>query len=78
MSAPRKLNAIQRAFRFTGMESGRGFVFFTAFVAFNLGSVFDRSDTHKMVFFRDRSRLYGRELKEGEAPTWPSNEMYWN
>lgn len=38
---------------------------------FFLGWQMDRSEVLRMTRFRDKSALYGRELKEGEAPSWP-------
>lgn len=71
-----QLNAFQRAIRFTGMERGFGHIFATIFVGFAIGQVVDRSDTNSMSFYRDRSALYGRNLKEGEAPSWPTKENF--
>lgn len=72
-----KLNAIQRAFRFTGLERGMSSVFGCVFFGFHIGSLIDRSDTNSMVIFRDKSALYGGRVKEGEQPTWPSQEVWW-
>lgn len=73
-----QLNAIQRMFRFTGMEKGRGFVFFCVFAGVGVGSIFDRSDTHKMVLWRDRSALYGGHVREGvDPPSWPTPYQWW-
>lgn len=71
-----KLNAIQRLFRFTGMEKGKGHIFACVIVGFNLGALVDRSDTNSMIVYRDRSALYGGQVKEGETPSWPS-KAYW-
>lgn len=35
------------------------------------GHWFDRQEDLRMTKFRDRSALYGRELKPGEKPSWP-------
>lgn len=35
------------------------------------GAYLNRTETERLTLFRDKSALYGRELKEGEAPTWP-------
>lgn len=40
-------------------------------VGMYIGWFFDRKETERMVRFRDKSALYGRELKPGEKPTWP-------
>lgn len=40
-------------------------------VGFAFGLFLDRKETERMVMFRDKSALYGRTLKEGEAPSWP-------
>lgn len=78
MSSASNLNAIQRIFRFTGLEKGMGGVFFSLFAGFSIGAILDRSETNRMILFRDRSALYGRELKEGEHPSWPSREQIVN
>ncbi|XP_055327105.1 uncharacterized protein LOC129580571 [Sitodiplosis mosellana] len=75
--ATSKLNAIQRLFRFTGMEKGMGSLFGCVIVGFNIGALIDRSDTNSMVIFRDKSALYGGRVKEGDKPSWPSQEVYW-
>ena len=72
-----KLNAIQRMFRFTGMEKGMGSLFACVILGFNIGSLIDRSDTNSMVIFRDKSSLYGGRVKEGDPPSWPSQEVWW-
>lgn len=72
-----KLNAIQRAFRFTGLERGMGPLFGCVILGFNVGAILDRSDTNSMVIFRDKSALYGGRVKEGQQPTWPSKETWW-
>lgn len=77
MSAAPKLNAIQRMFRFTGMERGMGSLFACVFFGYNIGSMIDRSDTNSMVIFRDRSALYAGNVKEGDPPSWPSKYAYW-
>lgn len=41
------------------------------FVGYGLGWFLDRKETERMIRFRDRSALYGRILKPGEAPSWP-------
>lgn len=43
-----------------------------AFVGLGLGSYVDYQDTLRMTMFRDKSALYGRVLKEGEQPSWPT------
>lgn len=75
MSKP--LNAFQRAIRFTGMEKGFGSIFGCVIAGFILGGIVDRSDTNSMVIWRDRSALYGRELKEGEEPSWPTKDVFY-
>jgi len=39
-------------------------------VGFFIGKFFDDQETERMTMFRDKSALYGRELAEGEKPTW--------
>lgn len=41
------------------------------FVGYAFGKFLDRKETERMTLFRDKSALYGRVLKEGEAPSWP-------
>lgn len=77
MSGATKLNIVQRMFRFTGMERGMGGVFFATFAGFTIGSFIDRSTTESMVIYRDRSSLYKDAKKEGEPPSWPSQEAIW-
>lgn len=36
-----------------------------------VGWYIDRCESERMTRFRDKSKLYGRELKPGEAPSWP-------
>lgn len=38
---------------------------------FLIGYKLDLMETERMTMFRDKSALYGRELKPGEPPTWP-------
>lgn len=38
---------------------------------FMFGWWLDRKETERMVRFRDKSALFGRELKPGERPSWP-------
>lgn len=40
-------------------------------IGFALGWYLDRAETERMVGFRDRSALYGRQLAAGEKPSWP-------
>ncbi|XP_055383201.1 NADH dehydrogenase [ubiquinone] 1 beta subcomplex subunit 1 [Condylostylus longicornis] len=37
---------------------------------FLVGWFLDIKETERMTRFRDKSALYGRNLKEGEAPSW--------
>lgn len=41
------------------------------FLGFYLGHLLDKAETERMTLFRDKSALYGRELAEGEKPSWP-------
>ncbi|XP_032677280.1 NADH dehydrogenase [ubiquinone] 1 beta subcomplex subunit 1 [Odontomachus brunneus] len=36
-----------------------------------VGHKIDLMETERMSMFRDKSALYGRELKPGEPPSWP-------
>lgn len=40
-------------------------------VGFCIGWYLDRKETERMSLFRNKSSLYGRTLKEGEALPWP-------
>lgn len=40
-------------------------------LGFTFGWYLDRTETERMTRFRDKSALYGRQLKEGEEPSWP-------
>ncbi|XP_076682200.1 NADH dehydrogenase [ubiquinone] 1 beta subcomplex subunit 1 [Andrena cerasifolii] len=39
-------------------------------ISLSIGWYLDRLETSRMTRFRDKSKLYGRELKPGEAPSW--------
>ncbi|XP_025996049.1 NADH dehydrogenase [ubiquinone] 1 beta subcomplex subunit 1 [Solenopsis invicta] len=41
------------------------------FAGFMIGYKLERMETERMTMFRDKSALYGRELKPGEPPSWP-------
>lgn len=41
------------------------------FAGFLFGWYLDIRETERYSLFRDKSALYGRELKEGEKPSWP-------
>jgi len=41
------------------------------FAGFMIGHKIDKMETERMTMFRDKSALYGRELKPGEPPSWP-------
>lgn len=47
-------------------------------VGFAFGTYWDRHDCSRMIIFRDKSALYGRELKPNEPPSWPSRDQWWN
>lgn len=36
-----------------------------------VGSFLQRHEDNRMSRFRDKSALYGREMKPGEPPSWP-------
>lgn len=38
---------------------------------YGIGWFLDKKETERLSLFRDKSALYGRELKEGEQPSWP-------
>lgn len=38
---------------------------------FLIGHKLDLMETERMTMFRDKSALFGRELKPGEPPSWP-------
>ncbi|XP_014483581.1 PREDICTED: NADH dehydrogenase [ubiquinone] 1 beta subcomplex subunit 1 [Dinoponera quadriceps] len=41
------------------------------FGGFYIGHQIDLMETKRMTMFRDKSALYGREMKPGEPPSWP-------
>ncbi|XP_077290934.1 NADH dehydrogenase (ubiquinone) MNLL subunit [Arctopsyche grandis] len=41
------------------------------FIGFGFGHFLDVKETERMIRFRDKSALYGGNVKEGEQPTWP-------
>lgn len=43
-----------------------------ALTGFGFGAYLDYKETLRMTLFRDKSALYGRELLEGEQPSWPT------
>ncbi|XP_044731753.1 uncharacterized protein LOC123294697 isoform X2 [Chrysoperla carnea] len=40
-------------------------------LGFAIGWFLDAKETERMVMFRDKSKLYGGNVKEGQQPTWP-------
>ncbi|XP_076546235.1 NADH dehydrogenase [ubiquinone] 1 beta subcomplex subunit 1 [Osmia lignaria lignaria] len=38
---------------------------------YSLGWVVNRLETERLTSYRDKSALFGRELKPGEPPSWP-------
>ncbi|XP_041987032.1 uncharacterized protein LOC121738845 [Aricia agestis] len=38
---------------------------------FYIGKLLDDAETLRMTSFRDKSRLYGGKVKEGDPPSWP-------
>ncbi|XP_053971374.1 NADH dehydrogenase [ubiquinone] 1 beta subcomplex subunit 1 [Hylaeus volcanicus] len=40
-------------------------------VAGTLGFYYNRMESERLSCYRDKSALFGRELKPGEAPSWP-------
>lgn len=40
-------------------------------IGYAFGWYLDRKETERLTLFRDKSALYGRTLREGEAPSWP-------
>lgn len=46
-------------------------VFGLPMIGFAIGAFLDRQETLRMVRFRDKSALYGKELPEGAQPSWP-------
>lgn len=43
---------------------------------FFVGWYIDLLETKRYAIFRDKSALYGRELKEGQKPSWPTNTLF--
>lgn len=51
----------------------REYVWFLMPVAFGMfGKFLDDQETLRMTMFRDKSALFGRTLKDGEQPSWPT------
>lgn len=49
----------------------KGFsLLFVPFIGFGIGWYIDRTETERLTLFRDKSALYGRQLKE-EQPSRP-------
>lgn len=46
-----------------------------ALSGYGFGAYLDYQETLRMTLFRDKSALYGRELKEGEQPSWPTRYL---
>lgn len=46
-------------------------VFALPMVGFAIGAFLDRQETLRMVRFRDKSALYGKQLPAGAPPSWP-------
>ncbi|XP_011259836.1 NADH dehydrogenase [ubiquinone] 1 beta subcomplex subunit 1 [Camponotus floridanus] len=40
------------------------------FAGFMIGHKLDHMESERFSMFRDKSALYGRELKPGEPPSW--------
>ncbi|XP_076386033.1 NADH dehydrogenase [ubiquinone] 1 beta subcomplex subunit 1 [Megachile rotundata] len=40
-------------------------------VGYSVGWYFDRMETLRLTGYRDKSALFGRQLKPGEPPSWP-------
>nr|ABM55404.1 putative secreted salivary protein [Xenopsylla cheopis] len=38
---------------------------------FYLGKMLDDSETNRMTLFRDKSALFGGNVKPGDPPSWP-------
>jgi NADH dehydrogenase (ubiquinone) 1 beta subcomplex subunit 1 len=50
----------------------RQYIYFAIpLTGFMIGWWLDRKETERMTMFRDKSALFGRELKPGEKPSWP-------
>ncbi|XP_020298697.1 NADH dehydrogenase [ubiquinone] 1 beta subcomplex subunit 1 [Pseudomyrmex gracilis] len=41
------------------------------FTGFMIGYKLEKAEALRLTKFRDKSALYGRELKPGEPPSWP-------
>lgn len=41
------------------------------FTGFAIGWFLDRKETERMILFRDKSSLYGGQVKYGDKPSWP-------
>lgn len=66
-----------RMFRFTGLEKDYK-PLLGLMAAFALGGLWDRYDTNQMIIYRDKSALYGPRKREGDPPSWPSQDQFLN
>lgn len=65
-------NIVQRLFGFTGFGQRHIAGIGIPFIGFLFGGYLDYQENLRLTMFRDRSALYGRELKHGEPPSWPT------
>lgn len=69
------LTLLKRAWSVTGFTKEYVWVS-VPLIGFCIGGYLDRQETLRLTKFRDRSALFGRELKEGEKPSWPVTYLH--
>lgn len=68
-------NLLLRMWGVTGFTKEQGSIYIVPFIALGIGAYLDHQDNLRMTRFRDKTALYGHELKPGEKPSWPRS--YW-
>lgn len=56
----------------TGLTKDYTWVFGVPIIGMAIGGYLDYQANLSMTKYRDKSALYGRELKPGEPPSWPT------
>ncbi|XP_045531094.1 uncharacterized protein LOC123718534 [Pieris brassicae] len=51
--------------------TSRYMLFAVPLTGFFIGKYIDDQETLRMTNFRDKSALFGGNVKEGDAPSWP-------
>lgn len=65
------MNPLAAIWNVTGLGRSHIISFGVPMIGFTIGAYFDFIESNRMVMFRDKSALYGRQLNDGEAPSWP-------